>query len=163
MSELKKNAESKNGAQSGDQSLDELIDAAQSKVTRDRHAGSTKGKSTKRSHLPVWVPVLAWIVFVVSFVMHYDQMVNPFPKPDLRQIEHSTRLEMITAADLVDQWRSEHGELPGTLPESITARDFISYKKDGDKYILSVTLEGKALDFKEGEDKAAFLKAALTD
>ncbi len=163
MSDLKNNKKSKHVAEDNGQSINELVDAAQAKVTQDNYTRTTRGAVAKRHHLPVWVPILAWLVFAAFFVMHYGQIVNPFPKPDLRQIEHSTRLEMISVADYLDQWRSDHGELPNDLPEFIDIRDLITYQNKGDRYSLSVAFDGKILNFKESEDKTAFLKGALTD
>ncbi|WP_300669065.1 hypothetical protein [Desulfoluna sp.] len=143
--------------------IDELVQAAQDQAIKMSHAKQAHGESPERARLTVWILVITLLVLIASFILHYDQMFHPFHRPEARQIEHAARLEIITAADLLDQFRSEQGELPINLPEALNARDFIDYGRVGDNYTLTMKLNGKVLQFQEGDDKIAFLKDALTD
>jgi|GEM_PF-5596102 len=144
-------------------SIDELVEAAQDQAIKTHHAKLAHGAAPKGAGLSAWVLSVSAIIFFVSFILHYEQMFHPFNRPDARQIEHTTRLEIITAADYLDTWRTEEKDLPLELPDAIDSKEFIEYGTEGNKYTLSITVNGKVLRYVEGDDKAAFLKAALTD
>lgn len=144
-------------------SIDVLVEAAQDHAIKTHHATLSHGAPPKSAGLSVWFLAIATLVFIGSFILHYDQMFHPFHRPDTRQIEHAARLEIITAADLLDQIRSKQGDLPINLPETLNAKEFINYGMVEGNYTLSMTLNGKPLKFREGDDKMAFLKGALTD
>lgn len=144
-------------------SIDDLVEAAQDHAIKTHHAKLSHGDAPKGARLSVWLLAISTLIFIGSFILHYDQMFHPYHRPEARQIEHAARLEIITAADLLDQIRSEQGDLPINLPETLNAKEFIDYAMVGDNYTLSMTLNGKPLKFREGDDKMAFLKGALTD
>ncbi|VFQ44814.1 hypothetical protein [Desulfoluna butyratoxydans] len=144
-------------------SIDSLVEAAQEQVMKTHQIKPAYEQGPRRTGLPLWALTVSAVVFIASFVLHYDQMFQPFHHPDARQVEHATRLEIISAADYLDSLRNQGESLPPELPNAMDSKDFIEYGSEGNLYTLAITVNGKTLRYMEGEDKATFLKSALLD
>ena len=142
--------------------MDELLSTAEALTEQTRKGRQRPPASPQHPNRPLGLLMITLAVLIGSIILHFPQIRHPFHRPDQRQVSHAMRMEIVTAADYLDRWKEAHGKLPDTLPETLNAKEFITYTIDGDRYALAMGRGAIRLQYREGEEKMAFLKEALS-
>jgi hypothetical protein len=139
--------------------VSDIVQQVKDEKAADRAAKQREIVRRRRKERLRWLWLGAAIVaLVISIVVMLPRWRQPIAPPTGDEALRHGRETVALAAELVEQYRTSHGALPGAIVDVTVPLPGVVYRvvRDGQGYVLTLNVEGQVLEYRSGEDLGAF-------